>query len=311
MLSWFMASSSATGPQPAQRRSRHYSPEDDNYDPTKPEYVQSATRREVEEFGRRVLDQQILRLHDMLSKRHGLVPQVAMHYANVLDELHAERLSLEEEPCEEECPPEEDGQPEYAGRPTILESGFRARGRSCSAWNLELEGSCKSDGSLWSDESTEAPGAGAAAGAAAKEAARKATSSTAASDRDWERPEDRSPAAPSRHWPAQADDLALNMEFDCNRSLAKALLSGVYGKCSGARPLAAASNASVAEECRATGKSEASSPTCCVQEERKVGRVSKQSSSRGHLAAWSPTVGCCGCWEVFTVFVSAHRRRPA
>jgi len=63
-------------------------PDDDPYDPRKPEYVLPASQDEVDATNSRLLEQQITKLEASLSKRRdNIAPQVLRHYEHVLDEM--------------------------------------------------------------------------------------------------------------------------------------------------------------------------------------------------------------------------------
>mmetsp|Transcript_53622 Transcript_53622/g.160066 ORF Transcript_53622/g.160066 Transcript_53622/m.160066 type:complete len:300 (-) Transcript_53622:63-962(-) len=276
----------ATGSQQQPGRVRHsstYDPEDDDYDPAKPEYLQPATAEEMEDMDLALLDRQIRHLQVFLARRSGLDPRIALHYADVLDGMYGERLQFERETSAAKgC--EDSVELEYAGNPTILESGFRSRTRSCSAWDLELDRSCKlepSDLSPWLDKGTEA--------ANGELIERKATSSTAASDRDWERPEERLPAGrPCNPWLAREVDTATcTEEPSCNRCLAKAILERIHDEMGSSLPV-------VLDCARA---SMGAKPLLTGEEEVRCSSPSKK-------VALNSQVGCCGLWEVFRILVS-------
>lgn len=72
-------------------------PEEDDYDPTKPEFVSPASREQVEEANRQLVEQQIARLESTLVKRRALKPGLLHHYERVLSDM-TESISPEGSP---------------------------------------------------------------------------------------------------------------------------------------------------------------------------------------------------------------------
>jgi len=63
-------------------------PDDDPYDPRKPEYVETISKEDAESHGRGLVQRQIAKLESSLAQRSGgVVPEVRQHYESVLAEM--------------------------------------------------------------------------------------------------------------------------------------------------------------------------------------------------------------------------------
>mmetsp|Transcript_11712 Transcript_11712/g.27286 ORF Transcript_11712/g.27286 Transcript_11712/m.27286 type:complete len:243 (+) Transcript_11712:74-802(+) len=64
-------------------------PDNDPYDPRKPEYLKPATQKEVDEANFRLLEEQIARLEAAAANRAAEDPHITHHYESVVDEMRA------------------------------------------------------------------------------------------------------------------------------------------------------------------------------------------------------------------------------